>query len=889
LDAALCVSGDASRSEKMMGYRKPTFGAQISGWVRRDDRWIDLLALLVYVLLSLAMSYPLLLHMSDSVAGRHMDTRVFQWNDWWVRKALLEGRDLYHSDYIYYPSGVSLTGHNFNWVSSFLSVPLSLVLGPGMAYNLTFLFTLFMSGFSAYSLTRYLVRRRDAAFVAGLVFAFSPYHISGNWAGQMNLANVQWLPLFVLFLLRAVDGKRIGDAVLAGLFFALASLDCWFFAVFLCIWGGVFLAYSLLFERKKWSGRVLAPLALAAVGSGLLIAPFLLPVLADSGQGAVEDALGYYEDLKSTDLLAFVTPSSDHPLLTRYTEPVYGGFSHWRPAFLGYASLLLALYGVATGRRRSLLWALSGLLFAALALGAVLRIGGVEYPGVPTPYGVLTSALPALKILRQTNRFNVMVSLSLSVLVGLGCADLFARLVRRLSARSATWGRYRVAPLAAGLSVCILSAWVLFEYLAIPCPLLPYRVSPFYDTLAQEEGDWAILELPSEFLYSRRALYAQTFHGKRVVNGYVARAAPDADAFVYSSSLLKALQLRMTLDPELYDVPAEIGLLAANRIRYVLINKMPMPPHPAVEEDVLASWRVLFGTEPVYEDQEIVVYRTQLAPGQTVSPSLRLGDDLGLTDVQARRTQLLDEQFLTVDLTWVALRTLDRTYQCQLSLLDSTGEVAQSEVWRISPHYPTSRWKAGVVVAERYAIALPPSLPGGDYRLAIAVADAGSGQALDTQAHQVRVAGEAVAFAPILEDIQLPVDVTFGDQMWLLGVDLGQDRDHLVLDVYWQVLRTMGANYKVFVHLIRPADGAIVAQQDAMPRGWSYPTSLWSRQEVFVDRVLLDASGVEPGEYQVALGVYRPETGRLDAMDREGSAIPDGRAVLSERITVVRP
>jgi hypothetical protein len=46
---------------------------------------------------------------------------------------------------------------------------------------------------------------------------------------------------------------------------------------------------------------------------------------------------------------------------------------------------------------------------------------------------------------------------------------------------------------------------------------------------------------------------------------------------------------------------------------------------------------------------------------------------------------------------------------------------------------------------------------------------------------------------------------------------------------------------------------------------------------------------VEPGEYQVALGVYRPETGRLDAMDREGSAIPDGRAVLSERITVVRP
>jgi hypothetical protein len=104
--------------------------------------------------------------------------------------------------------------------------------------------------------------------------------------------------------------------------------------------------------------------------------------------------------------------------------------------------------------------------------------------------------------------------------------------------------------------------------------------------------------------------------------------------------------------------------------------------------------------------------------------------------------------------------------------------------------------------------------------------------------------------------------------------------------VYWQVLRTLDDDYKVFVHLIDPADGTIVAQQDAMPRGWSYPTSLWSRQEVFVDRLPLNVSGVEPGRYQLALGIYRPGLGRLPARDAHGEPVPDDRVTLSREVAI---
>jgi hypothetical protein len=93
-------------------------------------------------------------------------------------------------------------------------------------------------------------------------------------------------------------------------------------------------------------------------------------------------------------------------------------------------------------------------------------------------------------------------------------------------------------------------------------------------------------------------------------------------------------------------------------------------------------------------------------------------------------------------------------------------------------------------------------------------------------------------------------------------------------------------NYKVFVHLVRLDDGAIVAQQDTMPRGWSYPTSYWSRQETFIDRLELDISTVQPGEYGLALGVYKPELGRLAAVRGDGYRFPDDRVSVQEAITL---
>ena len=393
--------------------------------------------LATYILLSLALSWPLPARLGRDVAGRYVDARVFQWNNWWVKTAIREGLDLDATRHIYAPSGVSLVSHNFNWVSSFLSLPLDWLFGPLVAYNLLFLLTIWLSGFAMYLLALHLTERRDAAFLAGLVFAFFPYHLSGNWDGQMNLANAQWLPLSVLFLVRTVEHKRISDALLAGLFLALAGLDCWFFLIFMGMWGVVWLAYSAVANRKAWSWRLVGLLLLSGAVGVALMSPFLLPVIAETTGRSVEAAVAYHAEDKASDLLAFIVPSSDHPLLGAWVRPIYGRFRHWRPASLGFVALLLALYAVVARFRRSFLWALTGLLFAGLALGTTLTVTECPIPPCRRPTACSPISCRRSSIVRQANRFNVMVGLSLAALVGIGWAGLGERL--SAFARSRSW------------------------------------------------------------------------------------------------------------------------------------------------------------------------------------------------------------------------------------------------------------------------------------------------------------------------------------------------------------------------------------------------------------------------------------------------------------------
>ncbi len=251
---------------------------------------------------------------------------------------------------------------------------------------------------------------------------------------------------------------------------------------------------------------------------------------------------------------------------------------------------------------------------------------------------------------------------------------------------------------------------------------------------------------------------------------------------------------------------------------------------------------------------------------------------------------------LEVRLVWSATRPVTANYGISLRLRDAAGR--DVVVMDTQPGYgflPTSLWRPGEMVTDRYELALPPDTPPADgYHVEVVL------YSVPTLAEVGRAIigpfslpmespcekwGEPRQFS--LPPLSRLLGVAFGGEIRLAGYDLVREAESLRLTLWWQALTAPRADYTVFVHFFGPESPVPVAQNDAPPRGGAYPTSLWVPGEVVSDTVNLSLRDVPPGEYRLAVGLYRPETGaRLPAFAADGTPIPDDRPVLPEVISI---
>ena len=100
---------------------------------------------------------------------------------------------------------------------------------------------------------------------------------------------------------------------------------------------------------------------------------------------------------------------------------------------------------------------------------------------------------------------------------------------------------------------------------------------------------------------------------------------------------------------------------------------------------------------------------------------------------------------VTVDLRWQADRPLDRSLFPEVLVLDAQGRaVANSLEAPQGGFYPTWRWLAGEIVADRRRIVLPQDLPSGDYRVVLRVHDFGANRTLAVDGNQDQDGGGVV-------------------------------------------------------------------------------------------------------------------------------------------------
>jgi hypothetical protein len=329
------------------------------------------------------------------------------------------------------------------------------------AYNWIVLISFPLAAGAAFLLARYLGLSRAGAALAGLAYAFAPFHIA-HAAYHPHIAQVQWVPLYLLALWRCLD--RATPAAVALLIAAAAAVTLSNFyggLIAAIITPAAVIAHVLGNGRSEagWrhAGVTMAVLAVVAA-AGITYARVMAPALcANRGAFAFPPAdVARY----SATAMSFLTPPVAHPLFGETARRA------WQAAgvrdglleqqvFLGWT--LIALAGVAIVG-----WLVHRREHSPVPM--LLLVGATALFFAIWPPVWLYNALP---MFRSYARFGVVLQLMTAIAAGIGFDVLRRHASARWRVAAATAaalvaGEYAVSPAAMSRDVLPTQAhrWV---------------------------------------------------------------------------------------------------------------------------------------------------------------------------------------------------------------------------------------------------------------------------------------------------------------------------------------------------------------------------------------------------------------------------------------------
>lgn len=248
--------------------------------------------------------------------------------------------------------------------------------------------------------------------------------------------------------------------------------------------------------------------------------------------------------------------------------------------------------------------------------------------------------------------------------------------------------------------------------------------------------------------------------------------------------------------------------------------------------------------------------------------NLDYGIDVTLTGTEADHDHLQAGKPVRVALHWHTENTPDNPDErlgFNLSLLD-TSRVPVSSIF---PDRPASILNQHETTTY-HALPVPDDTPPGVYKLNVGL-NANAGTLGQHDVMQLPL--------PFPEDT-VPDGESQGDLglVQLQGHTVEYDGSTLTITTQWRVIQDITASYNVFLHITSPDSPQPLAQADGPPVSGRYPTEHWKTGDPIVDTRNVDVSELAPGMYQITIGFFQLEGGRMVG--------PDGNALGIARIEV---
>ena len=581
---------------------------------------------LLFALVSVVVTYPLILNMNGSIYGPFFgtDMRGGLWNLWWGKYALSHHLNYNSCPFLAAPFGLDLTGQPVSWVVISVLGAILFFSSPLFCFNILMFISFVLTGLAAFLLIFDLIKNRAIAILTALFFTFSPYHLNKVMEfGFFFLGN--WLILYVWAIVKVREVNTFKYAIYAAIALGLTIALNPYYGFFAIIMTFGFFIFSLMFNWKDTIGArtrlrdcfsFLKSGAFIFLGAAFINAPLLILVIRNFNPHITQltqiSASGYirsfdYLFAQSARPLSYLLPASTHPVFGDFTKQMFGSIFYGRgpieqTLYLGWVPMILAFFAFRRWRYKRLhqeqyLGYMSSQ--ENFYIGFFIFSACVAFIFSMPPFvdlGIFKLFFPSFFVykiapmFRAYARFGIIVMLCVCVLAGYGLTYLFERL------------KTNNKRIACAVFVAIA---VMFEFMNVP----PSRVAdmgyipPVYLWLSQQPGDFIVAEYPmsqgspGEANENCDYFYYQTYHQKRLVNG----AVPGTKAFEIKQKILKV------------DDPQTVNVLRGLGVKCVIFHSEPYRKGDYKEAvdivgevpklDKNLGWKLIgtFDTEYVYE------------------------------------------------------------------------------------------------------------------------------------------------------------------------------------------------------------------------------------------------------------------------------------------------
>ena len=391
----------------------------------------NMLAILGYLVLSLCITFPVMLSPINTVVG-HPEASVgcHIWVIWWAQNFLGD----FHTPLLFYPYGadvIQLYGSDLfsPLLFSFLPFP------PSLLYNIWVHVLLIIGAMGV----RALLHNTSTvgAFTGGCIFMTAPFFQHELFNGTSELLSSGLLPWYVLFLLRLLDTPTTKTGIYLGMVAGVLLTSSVYNPFFMLILSIVIIAHKSthqlapLFTKNPLFTKELTKSSLLSVC--IFLPFFLLTGLLHLYHGASETLSRRINWLDQglalpdsyVGLLDWVDPSSN---LLPYPIDLPDGstFSYWTTCtcYLGLVSLLAGILGWKQIKNTPIAFS-SWLLVVSIliAMGPYLRLNNeilyIQEIPIYLPASTIGYLFPLFSVTAiHAYRYTSLVCLALSLLAG---------------------------------------------------------------------------------------------------------------------------------------------------------------------------------------------------------------------------------------------------------------------------------------------------------------------------------------------------------------------------------------------------------------------------------------------------------------------------------------